>query len=680
MIAPSAARFRLVRYFTVTSLAAFVLVTLPLLYFEHRENDLFSQAQQEQNAFFAQMQESFVQRHDPAARDYLLRVYEAGNVNLTRLFANALWEKDVAPFVAKARGVPVDRCRAIADIKDASGKPVPTSEKKACYEAIGRQLVTLPEFRVLDAKILRLLNKSTVFKIKVIDLSGITVYSSEHKQIGEDKTGNAGWESAMAGKPASQLTSRDKSSAFEGEVASRDLISSYVPVLAPGSERIVAVFEVYSDVTQFLERIMSTATEIRDLSNASQLQIERAAAANRAKADANSTLQFATIIGLLALLYLALLLIVRHGQRIIDKQDFERRRAFDALQSSAERHRTILQTAMDGFWLADVQGRLVEVNETYCQMSGYSAQELLSMRIADIEATETADGIAAHVKKVIEQGSDRFETKHRRKDGSVVDVEISIRYQAIHGGRLVAFIQNITERKRAEEKIRRSQQELRELSKAAHDALEAERRRTARELHDELGQSLTALKMDLESMRTDLPPHPELEQRAKGMHTLLDGTIAATRRIAADLRPLMLDDLGLAAALDWLTHSFSQRTGIATDLIIDDAVAQIGEPVASALYRITQESLTNVAKYAEASTAEIRLERAGDWVELAVSDNGRGIDAADHGKRGAFGLLGIRERVTLLGGEVAITGQRGRGSEVRVRIPLAAVGAEGVLT
>jgi len=163
------------------------------------------------------------------------------------------------------------------------------------------------------------------------------------------------------------------------------------------------------------------------------------------------------------------------------------------------------------------------------------------------------------------------------------------------------------------------------------------------------------------------------------MHTLLDGTIAATRRIAADLRPLMLDDLGLAAALDWLTHSFSQRTGIATDLVIDDTVAQIGEPVASALYRITQESLNNIAKYAGATTAEIHLERDGEWVQLAVRDNGRGIDAADEGKRGAFGLLGIRERVTLLGGEVAITGSRGRGSEVRVRIPLAAVEAEGSL-
>jgi signal transduction histidine kinase len=246
---------------------------------------------------------------------------------------------------------------------------------------------------------------------------------------------------------------------------------------------------------------------------------------------------------------------------------------------------------------------------------------------------------------------------------------------------ILAFHRDITERRRAEEKLRRSQQELRGLSKAANEALEAERRRTARELHDELGQLLTALKMDLESLRSALPPQEQdLARRAQAMNVMLDTTIAATRRIAADLRPLMLDDLGLAAALDWLTHNFSKHTGIATDLVIDEAVAQVPEPIASALYRITQESLNNVTKYAQATTTEIRLERDGDWVQLSVRDNGRGIDAADQNKRGTFGLLGIRERVMLLSGEVAIRGEPGCGSEVCARIPLAAAQvAEDVL-
>ncbi len=374
--------------------------------------------------------------------------------------------------------------------------------------------------------------------------------------------------------------------------------------------------------------------------------------------------------------------------RLRDKEIFivilrdvtERKRVEAVLRENERRYRTLFSRAMDGILLVDAQGKIVDVNESFAKMHGYSVSELLQTNLLDLDTAETAAHAPGRLKRMLAGQALSFEVEHHHRDGHVLPLDVASSAIEIDGNLFVlAFHRDITERRRAEEDIRRSQRELRELSKAAHDALEAERRRTARELHDELGQSLTALKMDLESMRAELPSHPELERRAQGMHTLLDGTIAATRRIAADLRPLMLDDLGLAAALDWLTHSFSQRTGIATDLIIDETVAQIGEPVASALYRITQESLTNVAKYAQATTAEIRLEGNGEWVQLAVRDNGRGIDAADHGKRGAFGLLGIRERVTLLGGEVAITGQPGRGSEVRVRIPLAAVGAEGAL-
>ena len=131
-----------------------------------------------------------------------------------------------------------------------------------------------------------------------------------------------------------------------------------------------------------------------------------------------------------------------------------------ALRESEKRHRTILQTAMDGFWLTDMQGRLLEVNEAYCRMSGYSAQELLARRIPDLEADETDDQTAAHIQKTMAQGEDRFESRHRRKDGSIFDVEISVQYQAAKDGRMVAFLQDITERKRAEVALRQQADEL----------------------------------------------------------------------------------------------------------------------------------------------------------------------------------------------------------------------------
>ena len=333
--APPAARFRMVRYFAAASVAVFLPVAATLLYFDLQKDNFFKQVQQQQDAFFVQMQDSFVQRHDAAAPAYLLSVYEAGNLNLTRLFANALWEKDFAPFVAKAQRIPVDRCRAIADLKDDGGKTVQSGEKRACFAEVGKKIMALPDFKALDARVFDMMKKSTVLKVKVYDLRGIAVYSSEHNQIGEDNLGNAGWKSAMAGKPASELTHRGKFTAFEGEVANRDLATSYVPVMPNGSERIVAVVEVYSDVTQFLTQITSTSSEIRELTTANRVQMERAAAVNQHKVDESANLQHGTVLGLLALLYGALFLIVRNGQRIIDEQDFERTRAEEKLAALA---------------------------------------------------------------------------------------------------------------------------------------------------------------------------------------------------------------------------------------------------------------------------------------------------------------------------------------------------------
>jgi PAS domain S-box-containing protein len=142
-----------------------------------------------------------------------------------------------------------------------------------------------------------------------------------------------------------------------------------------------------------------------------------------------------------------------------------------SLRESEERARTILHTAMDAFWIVDLEGRLLEVNETYCRMSGYSAQELVAMRIFDLEAVETGDDTAAHIQKVMAQGEGRFETRHRRKDGTFMDVEISVMYQPTEGGRLVAFLRDITERKRSEKALKESEDRYRTLFNRASDGI-----------------------------------------------------------------------------------------------------------------------------------------------------------------------------------------------------------------
>ncbi|MCC4114112.1 HAMP domain-containing histidine kinase [Aromatoleum toluclasticum] len=328
-------QFRLVRYFTLASLGMFALVALSLIYFERQQGNFFRQTGDEQRTFFGEVQQSFAKQQEESARRDLLTIHESGNVNLTRLFANALWEKDFAPFVAQVQAIDVDGCQAIADITDDQGKKAVPPEKKACFADIGKRITTLPGFKAIDAKVFDSMKKSTVFKIKVFDLRGITVYSSEHAQMGEDKSTNEGWRSAaFDGVPKSELTHRGKFSAFEGVVENRDLISSYLPVLDPGSSRIVGVFEVYSDVTPFLKQIQQTSAQIRATAAGNQQKLEAAGAENQAAVDATSHRQLATIAALLALLFGALLVIVKRADRIIQQQEADRAQVHQQLAQS----------------------------------------------------------------------------------------------------------------------------------------------------------------------------------------------------------------------------------------------------------------------------------------------------------------------------------------------------------
>jgi two-component system, NarL family, sensor histidine kinase UhpB len=161
-----------------------------------------------------------------------------------------------------------------------------------------------------------------------------------------------------------------------------------------------------------------------------------------------------------------------------------------------------------------------------------------------------------------------------------------------------------------------------------------------------------------------------LEEKLAAMQSMLDDTVAATRRISADLRPLMLDDLGLAPAVEWLVQGFTERSGIRCELTIDEGELELGEPYASAVFRILQESLTNIAKHAQASRVDMTVRRAGGAIALSVSDDGRGFSPQDPRKPNSFGLMGLRERAYALGGDVRIESTPGEGTRIEVSIPL----------
>ncbi|MGE5169444.1 MAG: sensor histidine kinase [Rudaea sp.] len=219
--------------------------------------------------------------------------------------------------------------------------------------------------------------------------------------------------------------------------------------------------------------------------------------------------------------------------------------------------------------------------------------------------------------------------------------------------------------------LERSRGELHEMASLGATAREQEKSRVARELHDELGQSLTALKMDLAwlEQRAAVASEPAAMKIAD-MRGLLDGMVASTRRIAADLRPLMLDDLGLVPAVQWLVESFSRHHGIACELAIDPPELELADPHATAVFRIMQESLTNVARHAGASRVGLKLSRVNGEVRLQVRDDGRGFDPAAPRRASSFGLLGLRERVHLVAGRITIDSAPGRGTTIEVGIPL----------
>ncbi|KGS40409.1 histidine kinase family protein [Burkholderia pseudomallei MSHR5492] len=225
----------------------------------------------------------------------------------------------------------------------------------------------------------------------------------------------------------------------------------------------------------------------------------------------------------------------------------------------------------------------------------------------------------------------------------------------------------IVERERAEEALARSREELREIAAISSTAREQERGRIARELHDELAQTLAMLRLDLERVSTT---GNELAGSFMEMRGLLDGAVAATRRIASDLRPLMLDDLGLVPAIQWLVQAFQQRHGIDCTLIVDPPELDLVEPQASTTFRILQESLTNVGRHARASHVDIRLIADDREVMLSVRDNGVGFDTENPRKPNSFGLVGLRERAYLVQGTLSVQTAPGQGTAIEVHIPL----------
>jgi signal transduction histidine kinase len=224
--------------------------------------------------------------------------------------------------------------------------------------------------------------------------------------------------------------------------------------------------------------------------------------------------------------------------------------------------------------------------------------------------------------------------------------------------------------KQAEDELRRSFDQLRALAARLHSVREEERARVAREIHDELGQALTSIKLEAASLIRELPGDAKQQSnRAESIVKLADETIRAVQRIATELRPGILDDLGLVAAVEWAVEEFQARTGTKCHVSLPDSDIDMDPERATALFRILQETLTNVARHANATEVDVRLAKEDGTLTLEIHDNGKGIGEEQLSVGRSLGILGMRERALLLGGELIISGAPGCGTTVRVRIP-----------
>ncbi len=343
-------------------------------------------------------------------------------------------------------------------------------------------------------------------------------------------------------------------------------------------------------------------------------------------------------------------------------------------ESAAARLAGLLDSAMDGIVTVDATQRIVMYNQAAERIFGHPADAVRGQSLELLIPSRFRGTHAAQVGRFGQTGvtsrrmGDQTVLHGLRANGEEFPIEASISQLETPEGKLFTVIlRDVSERMRA-------QQELAAFAAESAGVREQEKSRIARELHDELAQALTALKMDTISLRGHVQGKAEAQGKLSQMIAMLDNCVASVRRISADLRPLVLDDLGLLPAIEWLVQSFTQRHGVPCELEADEDL-ELDEPYATAVFRIVQESLVNVAKHAGATRVWVRLAHEGGSLVLSVRDNGRGFRPTDARKPQSLGIAGLRERAHLLRGSVRIVSAPGEGTVVEARIPVGEVAA-----
>jgi PAS domain S-box-containing protein len=358
-----------------------------------------------------------------------------------------------------------------------------------------------------------------------------------------------------------------------------------------------------------------------------------------------------------------------------------RRQVEEALQQADDKYRAIIENAAEGFFQSTPDGKLLAINRAFATMHGFASPEECMAAVHDCAHQFYTDpGHRAELRRRLEtQGEVRgFENQTRRKDGSMIWVSTNARVVRDAEGRVRCYeglVQDITERKWVEQRLLASQEQLRMLAARLQGVREEERARIAREIHDEMGHAFTDLKLDLAWLDRRLDEQKQsgqsgVRRRIAVMMKRVEDDLNTARRISTELRPAVLDMSDFTAAIEWEAKQFEERSGIECELELPPEGMALDSGRSTAMFRIFQEVLANVTRHAGARRVHARLWTEDGQAVMDVSDDGRGITSREMGGASAMGLLGMRERAREFGGEVAVHGVPGKGTTVRVAIPL----------
>jgi PAS domain S-box-containing protein len=324
----------------------------------------------------------------------------------------------------------------------------------------------------------------------------------------------------------------------------------------------------------------------------------------------------------------------------------------------------------------DVTLHFLAVNDAAVEQYGHARTDFLRLTIEDIWAVDEVARMRATLREHIGDPRWRGVVRHRRRDGVIFDAEVSS-HPVMYEGQPAHFVvaADVTERQTIQTRLGEAHEQLRRISSRARARREEDRTRMARELHDQLGQALAGLKIDLHWLHERIVDRKatddDLADKIGVMDRLLDDTIWRVRRLSTELRPPVLDKLGLLAAIDWQAEEFGRRTGLRMRVRSAIEFVELDRGRATSVFRMFQEALTNIATHANATAATIRLSTKGGRLILTISDNGVGMRTEHFADRQSLGLLGMRERAALLGGEVEIRPKHPRGTSIVIAIPTA---------